>query len=438
MVEVGSRCQGGEGTWLPVAQECIGYTQVSVTISAYLDGKLWDSINKNSFVLKKHGRDVDIVNRKGGVVRSLPGDKLIRELPSFRYLAWDIKPGDYAPITIDCFTRPGCVQLVNESEQQADADLETIHSFEDMRMIDYAVICPVPPITGAVVVVDPYTTGANLAAMVVNWGYRLILVFSDMESPVAKLVAKGTSLSPTLMIQHNNASLDQDDAVATTLTAIKSCGAPVLAILAGAETGVELTDKLSSRFGTRNNGEEKTEARRNKFRMQEVVRTYGLRAIRQKLCYSELEVSEFITSLAQIQISKCVLKPNESAGSDNVILCSSEQEAKIAFNTIHGHLNGLGKMNNGALCQEYLEGTEFVIDGVSRDGVYKVTAIWQYDKRSVHGANFVYYGMWLRSADGERERSIVQYAQQIVNALGIMQGPSHMEVFLKIYVRIIL
>jgi hypothetical protein len=27
----------------------------------------------------------------------------------------------------------------------------------------------------------------------------------------------------------------------------------------------------------------------------------------------------------------------------------------------------------GALCQEFLTGTEFVIDGVSRDGVYKVT-----------------------------------------------------------------
>lgn len=28
LVEVGSRCHGGEGTWLPTIQECIGYTQV--------------------------------------------------------------------------------------------------------------------------------------------------------------------------------------------------------------------------------------------------------------------------------------------------------------------------------------------------------------------------------------------------------------------------
>ncbi len=30
LVEVGSRCHGGEGSWIPVAKECIGYTVVSM------------------------------------------------------------------------------------------------------------------------------------------------------------------------------------------------------------------------------------------------------------------------------------------------------------------------------------------------------------------------------------------------------------------------
>ena len=33
LVEVGSRCQGGEGTWLPTCVECVGYTQVSESAS---------------------------------------------------------------------------------------------------------------------------------------------------------------------------------------------------------------------------------------------------------------------------------------------------------------------------------------------------------------------------------------------------------------------
>ena len=58
-----------------------------------------------------------------------------------------------------------------------------------MGLIDYAVICPKAPVLGAVVVIDPFSSGANLAAMVLNWGYKLLLVFSEKDSPVAKLVS---------------------------------------------------------------------------------------------------------------------------------------------------------------------------------------------------------------------------------------------------------
>ena len=67
-----------------------------------------------------------------------------------------------------------------------------------------------------------------------------------------------------------------------------------------------------------------------------------------------------------------MVKPNESAGTDSVFLCNTPEEVQTAFSSIHGHNNGLGHQNSGALCQEFLSGTEFVIDGVSRDGVYKV------------------------------------------------------------------
>lgn len=53
LVEVGARCHGGEGTWLPVALECVGYNQVIITVDAYLDGKIFDSIDRNCFPLKK-------------------------------------------------------------------------------------------------------------------------------------------------------------------------------------------------------------------------------------------------------------------------------------------------------------------------------------------------------------------------------------------------
>eukprot|EP00596_Hydrurales_sp_CCMP1899_P000255 CAMPEP_0119051766 /NCGR_PEP_ID=MMETSP1177-20130426/73276_1 /TAXON_ID=2985 /ORGANISM="Ochromonas sp, Strain CCMP1899" /LENGTH=963 /DNA_ID=CAMNT_0007031083 /DNA_START=116 /DNA_END=3007 /DNA_ORIENTATION=- len=433
LVEVGSRCHGGEGTWLPTLQECIGYTQVSVTLDCYLDGKFFHAMDKDHYVLTKAGREVDMLTEQSGVVRTTPGDAFIRQLSSFRSLSWEIKPGDYAAKTIDCFTRPGCVQLVSDTEEQADLDFEAVHSMDKCGLIDFSVICPTPPVTGAVVIVDPFSTGANLAAMVIKMGFKLILVFSENDNPVAALVSKegAGNMVPTLLIQHDNMHKNQDQAIKDTMDKLLEQGAPVLAILPGAETGVELAERMAARYGTRNNGEEMTHARRNKFDMQEVVRNAGLRAVQQKLCRSADDVDVFVGELSTVQSSggfKCVVKPNESAGTDSVFLCTSPEEVLTAFNVIHGKENGLGHQNDGALCQEFLTGTEFVIDGVSRDGVYKVTCIWEYDKRSVNGANFVYYGMFLRGGEGEREKALIAYAQQVVKSLGILHGPSHMEV----------
>ena len=90
-----------------------------------------------------------------GVVRGTPGEIVIRKLSSsFRSLSWEVKPGDYAFKTIDCFTRPGCVQLVSDTEAQADLDFEAVHALDKVGLLDFSIICPTAPVTGAVVVVS--------------------------------------------------------------------------------------------------------------------------------------------------------------------------------------------------------------------------------------------------------------------------------------------
>jgi len=32
LVEVGSRCHGAEGTWVPLVMECLGYNQVEAAL----------------------------------------------------------------------------------------------------------------------------------------------------------------------------------------------------------------------------------------------------------------------------------------------------------------------------------------------------------------------------------------------------------------------
>lgn len=179
-----------------------------------------------------------------------------------------------------------------------------------------------------------------------------------------------------------------------TLAALQALPFEIIAVMAGAETGVELADSLSARMGLRSNGEAKSLARRNKYVMGEAVRQSGVRAVKQRACTSAPQVIEFLASLTAVPL-KCVVKPVQSAGTDDVFLCSSEEEALTAFSRIFMKRNGLGLVNESVLVQEFLAGKEYVIDKVSRDGVHKLVAIWEYDKRSVNNANFVYFGMRL-------------------------------------------
>ncbi len=125
---------------------------------------------------------------------------------------------------------------------------------------------------------------------------------------------------------------------------------------------------------------------------------------------------------------RCVLKPVQSAGTDDVFLCKTVEESKTAFNRIFGKINGVGLMNNNVLLQEYLSGTEFVVDQVSRDGQHKLIVVWEYDKRSVNNANFVYFGMKIVNSRDPKVALLKDYADRVLDALGIKNGPSHMEV----------
>ena len=206
------------------------------------------------------------------------------------------------------------------------------------------------------------------------------------------------------------------------MASLRSLPFEIIAVIPGAETGVELADSISSRMGLRTNGEAKSLARRNKYFMGEAVRSSGVRAVKQSKCTSASEVSAFLTTLTAVPL-KCVVKPVQSAGTDDVFLCASEEEALTAFERIYGKRNGLGLINESVLVQEYLVGKEYVIDKVSRDGEHKLVAIWEYDKRFINNANFVYFGMKLMSPDSEKMQSMVRYADFVLDALDIKQGP---------------
>jgi hypothetical protein len=213
----------------------------------------------------------------------------------------------------------------------------------------------------AVAIVDPFSTGAHLAAGVCAMGYKCIRIFSIWDSPVAALVMEGVNVDFDATVQHNDTEDDQNKATDDTVDQLKQLPFPIVAVLPGAETGVELADRLSARMGLRSNGESGSLARRNKYYMGEAVREAGVRAVKQKFCTEERELHLFLADLEVHQRNKneafkCVVKPVQSAGTDDVFLCDTKEEAITAFKRIKGKINGLGLYNDGALAQEFLKG----------------------------------------------------------------------------------
>lgn len=197
----------------------------------------------------------------------------------------------------------------------------------------------------------------------------------------------------------------------------------IVGCIAGGEAGVDFADAFSEFLGGIPSNGTEIPNRRDKKIQQELIKEAGLRSVRQA-GGSKFEDVETFLKTEQYPV---VLKPIESAGSDGVKLCQNFQEAKEHF-----HLLMESQMVNGGkcpavLCQEFLRGTEYVVDHVSRDGIHKTVMVWYYDKRPANGNAFVYFGCVPVDSESPEAKILIPYARSVLDCLGIKHGPSHGE-----------
>ena len=60
----------------------------------------------------------------------------------------------------------------------------------------------------------------------------------------------------------------------------------------------------------------------------------------------------------------------------------------------------------------------------------QAVAVWEYDKRAVHGAAFCYCGMRMKSSADEVVDALIRCAFSSLDALGIRHGPAHSEIIM--------
>ena len=102
-------------------------------------------------------------------------------------------------------------------------------------------------------------------------------------------------------------------------------------------------------------------------------------------------------------------------------------EAREHFDFLNSSDRWCGAQGRGVLLQEFLEGTEYIVDHVSCDGVHKTTMLWMYDFQEVNGHR-VCIAQRPVPCDSSAMAELVAYTRQCLNALGVRNGATHTEV----------
>ncbi|CAE7433994.1 ddaF [Symbiodinium natans] len=223
--------------------------------------------------------------------------------------------------------------------------------------------------------------------------------------------------------------LDEQPTLKATSEAIRKAtvGKELVAVMCGGETGVKVADALAESMGLRGNSTAHgMENRRDKRVQQEAVKAAGLRSVRSACGTKWSEVAAF----ASQEEFPIIVKPVESAGSDGVKKCCTVEEAQAHFELLMNSQRKCGAQGAAVLLQEFLKGTEYIVDIVSRNGVHKTTMVWVYDRRAANGGDFVNFGQKCVLADEPMAKSLIAYSKGCLDALKVTNGATHTEVMM--------
>lgn len=264
------------------------------------------------------------------------------------------------------------------------------------------------------IVVDGYSSGAQLPAVLAEHGWSCVHVRSLADGLPAYYLAgfSGDAYVDTLV---------HDGDLGRLVAALRP-HRPA-AVLPGTESGVVLADRLAAALGVPGNDPATSTARRDKYEMHNRLRVAGLRAMDHFLATDRAEL------LAWVEAGDwpVVLKPPASAGTDSVTFCHSPAEVTEVFDRLHGTTNQMGGRNDALLAQRFLAGPEYFINGVSGAGRHVITEIWHTEKIPVPGAGQIYDKSVLFDPLDSAMKDTVEYVRGVLDALGVGYGAHHTE-----------
>jgi hypothetical protein len=133
-VEMGGRLHGADAPLLQGA--CCEVSQVELTCDAYLNPSEFIRHHHEKYQSQRFGLAVFLINKKSGIIRDVKNLQRISELPSFFKSRVNLKPGDRVSKTVDLYTTPGSIFLVDRDKQVVLNDYRTIRRIEEDGMFE--------------------------------------------------------------------------------------------------------------------------------------------------------------------------------------------------------------------------------------------------------------------------------------------------------------
>ncbi|WP_157879898.1 ATP-grasp domain-containing protein [Streptomyces natalensis] len=198
-------------------------------------------------------------------------------------------------------------------------------------------------------------------------------------------------------------------------------------VIAASEFGVSPADELADLLGTEHNDLVLSKARRDKYEMVQALRAAGVPHARTETVTSSEELGKVLDSWGDAY--PLIVKPVNSAGSDGCTVCPDRATAEAAYGAITGARNLMGETNHEVIVQQFLKGTQYIVNTVSLHGSHLLTEL--YAERIDHTDNApMLRHIISRTENTGRESELVEYVFSCLDALGVREGAAHTEVML--------
>lgn len=269
-----------------------------------------------------------------------------------------------------------------------------------------------------VVIVEPLSSGNALAAAFKKYSIEAIAItLSEKKWTGYGNQLKTEEFAAIIPYQNHLAAILQDY--------------HPIAIIPGTEEAVIVAEQLTQQLLPHlANESSKALHRLHKAKMQEALEAAQLPYLKTLNTNSITEADLWLEQQGLKQHG-FILKPPMSAGSDKVFTIPAKADWQYAFQRILNEPNKItGAANTSVVLQELAIGTEFAIGTVSANASHYLSHIIQYNKQIIGNQQIIYDYVEFIDYATDHHAKLVNYANKVLDALGIRWGAAHIEIIL--------